>query len=484
MKTSILTILTAICASGLLLSASAQTDNNNNNNTAAPPDQAASPPADNGNAAAPDQGTAPDQAAPAPAPDQGAMDTQAVPVESGPITSTVILPNANAPRAQSTQLGFTPPAKPLGNGQNDLQLNFVNAPLDEVLNYLSDAAGFIIVMETRVSGSVTVRGSHVTKDEAVNLVNTELNKNGYAAIRDDRTLTIMSKNVAIHGNIPVIQGNNPTNIPVSDEMVTQIIPIRFVEARQLVSDLSSFVSPDATVVANEAGNSIIITDTQANIRHLVQVIKAVDDSAEAETEVKVFPLKYASPTDVANELSAIFPSSNNNGAQSPIQFAGAGGRGGARGGGGFGGGRGGGFGGGNPFAALFGGGAAANPSAQRIQKAQQVNAVADARIQAVVVTAPNDLMDEIASMMSELDVPSQRDQKVYVYHLDHGGDPYQVAQALQSSFGGNNRAQTSQQSALTLRQTAGAQQAATQQSQNSTLGGSSSGGRSGGTTLP
>ena len=29
-----------------------------------------------------------------------------------------------------------------------------------VLNYLSDAAGFIIVQDTRVSGNVTVIGSH------------------------------------------------------------------------------------------------------------------------------------------------------------------------------------------------------------------------------------------------------------------------------------------------------------------------------------
>ena len=72
------------------------------------------------------------------------------------------------------------------------------------------------------------------------------------------------------------------------EMVTQIIPIRFVDAAQLVSDLSVFVSQQATIMANTAGNSIIITDTQANILHLMKIIKAVDDSAEMETIVKTF----------------------------------------------------------------------------------------------------------------------------------------------------------------------------------------------------
>ena len=55
-------------------------------------------------------------------------------------------------------------------------------------------------------------------------------------------------------NIPVRSGNNPEAISDNDEIVTQIIPIRFVEARQLVSDLSSFVSPQGStaIVAGTA----------------------------------------------------------------------------------------------------------------------------------------------------------------------------------------------------------------------------------------
>ena len=56
------------------------------------------------------------------------------------------------------------------------------------------------------------------------------------------------------------------------------------QARQLVTDLSPFVSSRATIMANDAGNSIVVTDTQANIRHLAEIIKAIDGSAEDVTE--------------------------------------------------------------------------------------------------------------------------------------------------------------------------------------------------------
>ena len=314
------------------------------------------------------------------------------------------------------------------NNPDELRLNFRNAPLDMVLNYLSDAAGFIIVQDTHVNGTVTVIGKHLTQDEAVDLLNAELNRNGYAAIRDDRTLTIVDKNDAKTRNIPVRTGNIPETIPNNDEIVTWIIPIRFVEARQLVSDLSSFVSSQATIVANEAGNSIVVTDTQSNIRHLAEIIKAVDDSAEAETEIRVFPLKHANPNDVATELSSIFPSSGSSGSttQSPIRFGG--------GAGGFGGGR---FGGGGLAALLGGGGASSGSQNDRIKKATQVSAVADSRIQAVIVTAPKDLMDQIAGVMTELDVSSDRDQDVSVISLQNG-DPQQVVQVLQNMFGSSS----------------------------------------------
>jgi general secretion pathway protein D len=354
---------------------------------------------------------APDAGAPAQdaaVPDQtGAINADSTaPAESQPVETTAILPKSGTPEVIPS--AFTPPAQVTGTNQNDLNLNFVNAPLDMVLNYLSDAAGFIIVQTTRVSGTVTVVGKHLTQQEAVDLLNSELNRNNYAAIRNGRTLTIMGKNEARTQNIPVKTGNVFTNIPNNDEIATWIIPIRFVDAAQLVSDLELFVSPQATIVANAAGNSIIITDTQSNIRHLAEIIRSVDDSAEAETEIRVFPLKFASPADVANELSSIFPSST--GAQSPFLFAG-----GRRG----------------------GGGNAGDSSQQRIQKAQQVNAVPDSRIQAVVVTAPKDLMDEIASMMTELDVPSTRDQNVYVFQTKNG-DPQAMVTVLQSMFGGGN----------------------------------------------
>jgi general secretion pathway protein D len=457
MKKIILSLIT-IGVAGLLVSASAQPapgEDNTNGTPAA--DQPGPPPGgDNG----PDTGGLP------PSP----PDDAAAPEQSQGKQSLVITPSqTKAAPQEEFQAEFMPPTE-AGTNVNDLNLNFNRAPLDMVLNYLSDAAGFIIVQDTRISSAatVTVKGKHLTQDEAVNLLNSVLNKNGYAAIRDGRTLTIVDKNDAKTRDIPVKIGNKPEGIPKNAEIVTQIIPIRFVEARQLVSDLSLFVSPQATVVANEAGNSIVITDTQSNIRHVAEIIKAVDDSAEAETEIRVFHLKYANPTDVATEIGNVFPSSTSgSGAQAPTRFGGGGGPGGGPG---------------AFFARMMAAQNGGSASSDRVKKATQVTAVADARIQAVIVTAPKDLIEEIASMMKDLDVPSDRDQDVYAVQLKNG-DPQQVLQVLQNLFptsSSSRNSSSSSQNSLLMQRTQNANNTMGTTTTTTGIGGSGTAGGSGG----
>ena len=362
-------------------------------------------------------------------------------------TTDAMTPAALPPATNLPPLSTTPPPVPEMTATNvampelpplkpgELRMNFHNAPIALVLNYMSDAAGFIIEIQTPVQGTVDVWSSQpVTKEEAVDLLNSILNKNGYAAIRNGRKLTILNKADALHANIPVKIGNDPDKIPQNDEMITQIIPLRFVEAGQLIKDLNPMVSPKATIMSNDDGNAIAVTDTQANIRHLAEIIKAIDTSAEDSTEIRVFHLKYADAFETANLLTSLFsPQGSSNTSQAPFQFGG---------GGGFG-----------RFMAMMGGGRPAGPpsggtgannnQSQRIKKRTQVAAVADPRTSSVVVTATKDLIEQIAQVVEDLDHRSPKETSVQVFHLDNA-DAQEVFPMLQSMFQNNSSSRSSQ----------------------------------------
>ena len=311
-------------------------------------------------------------------------------------------------------------------GTNMLMLNFRGASLDQVLTYFSEAAGFVINVKpgTSVRGKVDVWSSDpLTREEAVNLLDTVLNQNNLAAIRHGKTLTIVNKDEAKTQNIPVIQGGDPETIPITDKVVTQIIPVRFVEVAQLVKDLQPLVSSvTSTMTANEAGNAIVITDTQAVIHKVAEVIKAIDAGAEDFTDLRVFKLTNADPQETADLLTSLFPDESRNSSGSPSAF------------GGF---RRSSFFGGFGGSSSSGSSSSSNSQNQRIKKRNRVLAVADQRTASVVVSANRDLMDQIAEMITELDGNPKGRTTVKVYQFQNA-DPREALPVLQDMFNKNN----------------------------------------------
>jgi general secretion pathway protein D len=345
-----------------------------------------------------------------------------------------------------------------------LRMNFRDASLDQVLTYLSEAAGFIINVKpgTSVRGKVTVMSNEpLTKDEAVNLLNTVLNENNLAAVENGRTLTVMPRDEAKIAGIPVISGADPDKIPITDKIVTQIMPVRFVEAAQLLKDLQPLVSIQSTMTANEAGNAIVMTDTQANIHKVAQIIHDIDMGAEEFTELRVFPLHNSDPTTTADLITQLFADDtsrqgNQGGFSNP--FAGGGRF--AR------------------FAALAGQnrGNQGSSSAQnqRIKKRNRVVAVADERTASVVVSATRDLMEQIEDVIDRLDGDAKGKKKVYVFSVPHA-DPAEALPILTEMFGSttqSSRNSAAQSSALSSRS---ASQSNPQTSSSSTMSGSRTG---------
>jgi len=349
--------------------------------------------------------------------------------------AAVAAPGTNAPVAAPK-----PPPEPLASpeplptapdGTPMLRLNFRGAPLETVLNYLSEAAGYIIVLDTEVKGRIDAWSAQpVTRDEAFQILETALAKNGYTALRSGRTLTIVSKDAAKKRDIPVKSGNNPDSIPKDEQVVTQIIPIRFISATALTTDLAPLLPSEATMTANEAGNALVITDTQASIKRIAEVIRALDTSLANSSSIKVFPLRFADAKETATVIKDLFASTDSRAGGS------AGGNNGGRGGfGGFPGGF-----GGFPGAAMGGGGAGgggrggtSSSGAGNRAAASKVVAVADEHSNSVVVNAPEDAMPSIEELIRSVDTNVQDITELRVFRLEFA-DPTEMADVLSGLF--------------------------------------------------
>ncbi|MEY4686385.1 MAG: putative ral secretion pathway protein [Verrucomicrobiota bacterium] len=357
------------------------------------------------------------------------------------------VPAQNAPAAAPAQPAAAETAeRPARDTSGGLRFNFRGAPLETVLNYLSEAAGFVIVLETPVRGNIDMWSAQpVSKQEAVQLLNLAINKSGYTAVLKGRTLVVSSKEDARKRSIPIRTGNDPRQIPDNAEMVMQIIPLERIEASQAASDLATLLPNSATITANVDSNSLVVTDTQSNVRHIVELVSALDGSAGSVASMKVFQLKNADPTEMAGLISSIFgggtggANSRGPGGASGMPFGAFGGFGGMSGGPGaalaaMAAGRGGGPGGSRGSTSGRSGGSRGGTGGSR---GTPVVAVPDPRTYSVIVSASREALDDVEAIIRQLDSSSARKQKVFVYTLENG-DVKQVESVLRNLFQGSN----------------------------------------------
>ena len=347
-------------------------------------------------------------------------------------------------------------------------INFQDVSIDVVLDELSAAAGFIVVKEVRPEGRVTlVSRQAISGEEAISLLNTVLRKNKYAAIQQDRILKIVDADAAKRLNIPVHTGSDPDKIANTDELITQVIPLKYADATQLKTDLQPLINADADFTSNASANSLVITDTSANVKRVVQIVADLDTSVADSIDVKVFQLRFANSTDAAKLINDVFGNLDSSRPQGSNGNAGGG-----PGGGGFGGPGGGGFGGGGGgFGRMMQQMASANQS-----KRAKITAAADTRTNSVVVTGPTDALANVDSVIQKLDSNPQAQQNVFVYRL-RNAQALNLEAVLNALFNGTSitgRSQVSNADRLTQ-----ARKNNSITSSSSTSGGGGGGGNTG-----
>jgi general secretion pathway protein D len=322
-----------------------------------------------------------------------------------------------------------------------ITMNFKDASIDAVLDYLSQTAGFFVIKEVPVTGRVTVfNRSPISPEDAVKYLNSALKNDGFTAIQMGKVLKITTLANAKHADIPVHIGNDPDKIDTTDELITQIIPVRSVDAVKLKTDIQPLVNTEADLTANAASNTLIITDTSANVRRVVEIVSSLDKKESSATDIRVRQLKYADATAAAKLITDIF---NPQQAQTQNQPGGFGGlpffrfNGGGGGGGGGGGRGGGGFGGGAPGG---GGGAAAAAQAESGDTGH-VQASADQRTNTVVVSGPPDTLAVIDGMLTKLDSDPAAAEDFFIYPVKNG-QAVDIASTLNGLFSGSAASST------------------------------------------
>lgn len=182
-------------------------------------------------------------------------------------------------------------------------LNYERVDLAVVAKEISDRTKRTFVLDPRLSGTVTIvspAGVLLSPDEVWEVFLATLEVNNFAAVPiGDKEYKIVPTQQAIK------DGGSNGGMDSGGATVTQVVPLRFVDARTAAANLRGLISDSAVVTAIAETNSLIVVDRATNVQRILSVLEELDVD---ESIVRTIALENAAASEVASTLVEIINS--------------------------------------------------------------------------------------------------------------------------------------------------------------------------------
>ncbi len=196
-----------------------------------------------------------------------------------------------------------------------ISVNFDKVDIRVVLKTISDIAGISFVVDESVEGTVTVMSpTTIRLGEVYHVLESILDVKGYAAIPAEGVVKIVPRTEAARHNLHVRIGGDPSQIPRTDSLVTQIVPLSYADANEVSGIIKPLLAKTSYVVPYPKTNFILITDTSSNIHEVARIIQELDVQHTTRPSFHVAYLRNARAGEVAESLSAAMTNLKNAGA--------------------------------------------------------------------------------------------------------------------------------------------------------------------------
>jgi len=225
--------------------------------------------------------------------------TTTVPPQTG---YTARLATEEVPTKKAAPRGTAPDGSRKDAAERTISFNLRNADLVQVINLISELTGKSFLVDDKVRGKVTIIApTEVTLEEAYQIFLSVLEIQGFTIVPQGPIIKIVPSRDVKDNPIPTATDGQHPFSPATESFVTQLVPLQYADANDIRGLLTPLVSKESSLLAYAPTNSLIVTDTVANINRLLKIITALD--VEAPSAIfKVMMLKFAQAEQIANAL--------------------------------------------------------------------------------------------------------------------------------------------------------------------------------------
>lgn len=184
----------------------------------------------------------------------------------------------------------------------EFSANFKDTDLKTFIETSGRNLNKTIIMGADVKGKVSIRTvTPLNERQYYQLFLNVLESQGYAVVTlDNGVLKVVKSNVAKTEPLPVL--GEQSDDYQGDELITRVVPVRNVSVRELAPILRQMIdnAGSGNVVNYDPSNVIMLTGRAAVVERLTEVIQRVDRAGNKSEEV--IPLEHASSSEIARVL--------------------------------------------------------------------------------------------------------------------------------------------------------------------------------------
>lgn len=217
---------------------------------------------------------------------------------SGPATT------AKTP-ADKPKSGATSPGKKVPPGQDLVSIDFPEpTAIKDIIKAVGQWGEKNFILDQGVSSNKKIQiisPQQVTKEEAYQSFLSALNVAGLTTVDTGKVVKIVPTMQAKSANIKTFYGSSWS--PMTDEIITQIIPLENIDAKTVATQLQSILRNSSAVPFST--KMLIVSDTGHKIRRLLEIIRLLDVKGN-QPQVSILPLKYTDAKDTKTKVEEVF----------------------------------------------------------------------------------------------------------------------------------------------------------------------------------
>lgn len=179
------------------------------------------------------------------------------------------------------------------------QTGFDNVEIKKVVDSISKLTGKPFTFDKRVKGKIDFVSPEEFNGDNEALYDTlqaVLGAHGYTAVKAGGVYKVIPT-LNVRTQIPASSANG------ANDWATEVISVSNLPATKLVAVMRPLIAKEGHLVAIEAGNKLIITDTKSNIERIRGLLERVD--IDARDGYEVIALKKASVKDVVGTVGKL-----------------------------------------------------------------------------------------------------------------------------------------------------------------------------------